>query len=89
MCSSRPRAEQHLVRWADSQFHDMESLSKMVDPSIRGECSVILLSRFADIISGCIRVILSFLTLHAQVSMQNCLCPISLQLQHKHHKHPG
>jgi len=59
----------------------------MVDPSIRGECSVILLSRFADIISGCIRVILSFLTLHAQVSMQNYLCPISLQLQHKHHKH--
>uniref|UniRef100_A0A0A9F7F3 Protein kinase domain-containing protein n=1 Tax=Arundo donax TaxID=35708 RepID=A0A0A9F7F3_ARUDO len=27
----------------------------MVDPSIRGECSEILLSRFADIISRCIR----------------------------------
>jgi hypothetical protein len=37
----------------------------MVDPSIRGECSVILLSRFADIISQCIQVILSFLSLHA------------------------
>jgi len=53
--SSRPRDEQHLVRWANSQLHDMESLSKMVDPSIRGECSVILLSRFADIISQCIQ----------------------------------
>ncbi|AQK60294.1 Putative STRUBBELIG family receptor protein kinase [Zea mays] len=53
--SSRPRAEQHLVRWADSQLHDMKSLSEMVDPSIRGECSVILLSCFADIISRCIQ----------------------------------
>jgi hypothetical protein len=72
MCSSRPRAEQHLVRWADSQFHDMESLSKMVDPSIQGECSMILLSRFADIISGCIRVKLLNLTclgFHAKLFM--------------------
>jgi serine/threonine protein kinase len=53
--SSRPRAEQHLVRWADSQLHDIESISKMVDPAIRGECSDILLSRFADIISQCIQ----------------------------------
>ncbi|EEC72599.1 hypothetical protein OsI_06067 [Oryza sativa Indica Group] len=53
--SSRPRAEQHLVRWADSQFHDIESISKMVDPSIQGECSEKVLSRFADIISRCIR----------------------------------
>ncbi|KAK3156143.1 hypothetical protein QOZ80_2AG0103400 [Eleusine coracana subsp. coracana] len=54
--SSRPRAEQHLVRWAGSQLHDIESLSKMVYPSIRGECSEILLSRFADIISRCIQL---------------------------------
>jgi serine/threonine protein kinase len=58
--SSRPRAEQHLVRWADSQFHDIESISKMVDPSIQGECSEKVLSRFADIISRCIRVIKYF-----------------------------
>jgi hypothetical protein len=56
--SSRPRHEQHLVRWAGSQLHDIESLSKMVDPSIRGECSEILLSWFADIISRCIQVII-------------------------------
>jgi hypothetical protein len=61
--SSRPRHEQHLVRWAGSQLHDIESLSKMVDPSIRGECSEILLSWFADIISRCIRVIIRFIDL--------------------------
>ncbi|OEL22283.1 Protein STRUBBELIG-RECEPTOR FAMILY 3 [Dichanthelium oligosanthes] len=53
--SSRPRHEQHLVRWASSQFHDIESLSKMVDPSIHGQCSEKALSRFADIISRCIQ----------------------------------
>ncbi|KAK3134278.1 hypothetical protein QOZ80_6AG0547180 [Eleusine coracana subsp. coracana] len=53
--SSRPRAEQHLVRWASSQLHDIESLSKMVDPSIQGQCSEKALSRFADIISRCIQ----------------------------------
>jgi hypothetical protein len=62
-CSSRPRHEHHLVRWACSQLHDIESLSKMVDPSIQGECSEILLSRFADIISRCIQVIIRFIDL--------------------------
>ncbi|XP_062229465.1 protein STRUBBELIG-RECEPTOR FAMILY 3-like isoform X2 [Phragmites australis] len=52
---SRPRAEQYLVRWASSQLHDIESLSKMVDPSILGQCSEKALSRFADIISRCIQ----------------------------------
>uniref|UniRef100_A0A453NIW7 Protein kinase domain-containing protein n=1 Tax=Aegilops tauschii subsp. strangulata TaxID=200361 RepID=A0A453NIW7_AEGTS len=52
--SSRPRHEQHLVRWAQSQFHDIESLTRIVDPSIRGECSEKVLSRFVDIISRCI-----------------------------------
>jgi hypothetical protein len=56
ICSSRPRAEQHLVRWADSQLHDIDSLTRMVDPSIRGECSEKVLSRFADIISRSVRV---------------------------------
>nr|XP_010921975.1 protein STRUBBELIG-RECEPTOR FAMILY 3 [Elaeis guineensis] len=53
--SSRPRAEQHLVRWASSQLHDINTLSRMVDPSIDGKYSVKSLSRFADIISRCIR----------------------------------
>ncbi|KAL6603109.1 hypothetical protein ACP70R_043470 [Stipagrostis hirtigluma subsp. patula] len=53
--SSRPRHEQHLVRWASAQLHDIESLSKMVDPAIRGQCSEKALSRFVDIISRCIQ----------------------------------
>ncbi|KAG8080079.1 hypothetical protein GUJ93_ZPchr0007g3015 [Zizania palustris] len=53
--SSRPRAEQHLVRWATSQLYDIDAISKMVDPSIRGQCSEKALSRFADIISSCIQ----------------------------------
>lgn len=53
--SSRPRAEQHLVRWAASQLYDIDAITKMVDPSIRGQCSEKALSRFADIISRCIQ----------------------------------
>lgn len=55
-CSSRPRAEQHLVRWATSQLYDIDAIAKMVDPSIQGQCSEKALSRFADIISRCIQV---------------------------------
>lgn len=50
---SRPRIEQHLVRWASSQLHDINALSRMVDPSISGKYSEKSLSRFADIISRC------------------------------------
>ncbi|XP_062189218.1 protein STRUBBELIG-RECEPTOR FAMILY 3-like isoform X3 [Phragmites australis] len=53
--SSRPRAEQHLVRWATSQLYDIDAISKMVDPSIKGQCSEKALSRLADIISRCIQ----------------------------------
>lgn len=53
--SSYPRAEQHLVRWATSQLYDIDAITKMVDPSIRGQCSDKALSRFADIISRCIQ----------------------------------
>ncbi|XP_062187384.1 protein STRUBBELIG-RECEPTOR FAMILY 3-like isoform X2 [Phragmites australis] len=53
--SSRPRAEQHLVRWATSQLYDIDAISKMVDPSIQGQCSEKALSRFADVISRCIQ----------------------------------
>ncbi|KAL6657785.1 hypothetical protein ACP70R_005565 [Stipagrostis hirtigluma subsp. patula] len=53
--SSRPRVEQHLVRWASSQLYDIDAISKMVDPTIKGQCSEKALSRFADIISRCIQ----------------------------------
>ncbi|KAJ0928721.1 putative protein kinase RLK-Pelle-LRR-V family [Helianthus annuus] len=53
--SSRPRGEQFLVRWAISQLHDIEALSRMVDPSLRAACSSKSLSRFADIISLCVQ----------------------------------
>ncbi|KAJ0976067.1 hypothetical protein J5N97_018032 [Dioscorea zingiberensis] len=53
--SSRPRAEQHLVRWASSQLHDINALSRMVDPSIDKKYPIKSLSRFADIISRCIQ----------------------------------
>uniref|UniRef100_M8B787 Protein STRUBBELIG-RECEPTOR FAMILY 3 n=1 Tax=Aegilops tauschii TaxID=37682 RepID=M8B787_AEGTA len=53
--SSRPRAEQHLVRWASTQLYDIDAITKMVDPLIRGQCSEKALSRFADVIGSCIQ----------------------------------
>ncbi|KAL2946120.1 hypothetical protein AAZX31_U003000 [Glycine max] len=53
--SSRPRVEQFLMRWAIPQLHDIDALSKMVDPSLNGEYPKKSLSRFADIISSCIQ----------------------------------
>lgn len=53
--SSRPRGEQHLVRWATNQLHDIASLSRMVDPSLNGRYPEKSLSGFADIISICIQ----------------------------------
>ncbi|CAL1397881.1 unnamed protein product [Linum trigynum] len=53
--SSRARGEQYLVRWAISQLHDIDSLARMVDPSLNGSYPAKSLSRFADIISRCIQ----------------------------------
>lgn len=53
--SSRPRTEQSLVRWAAPQLHDIDALSKMVDPALKGMYSAKSLSRFADIISLCVQ----------------------------------
>ncbi|GLJ33677.1 hypothetical protein SUGI_0676780 [Cryptomeria japonica] len=53
--SSRPRPEQSLVRWAAPQLHDIDALSKMVDPALKGIYSAKSLSRFADIISLCVQ----------------------------------
>lgn len=55
-CSTRPRGEQFLVRWAITQLHDIDALSKMVDPSLDGSYPSKSLSRFADIISLCVQV---------------------------------
>ncbi|KAK4259949.1 hypothetical protein QN277_006225 [Acacia crassicarpa] len=52
---SRSRGEQFLVRWAVPQLHDIDALTKMVDPSLNGAYSMKSLSRFADIISSCLQ----------------------------------
>lgn len=51
----RNRAEQILVRWAIPQLHDIDALSRMVDPSLHGEYTAKSLSHFADIISRCVQ----------------------------------
>ncbi|KAK4491670.1 hypothetical protein RD792_002435 [Penstemon davidsonii] len=51
----RPRGEQYLVRWAFSRLHDIDALSRMVDPSLNGAYPSKSLSRVADIISLCIQ----------------------------------
>ncbi|KAK9706660.1 hypothetical protein RND81_07G142800 [Saponaria officinalis] len=53
--SARPRGEQFLARWAIPQLHDIDALSKMVDPSLNGSYPSKSLSRFADIISLCVQ----------------------------------
>ncbi|KAJ4982154.1 hypothetical protein NE237_032991 [Protea cynaroides] len=52
---SQPRGEQFLVRWAIPQLHDIDALSRMVDPSLNGAYPAKSLSRFADIISLCVQ----------------------------------
>ncbi|XP_061346719.1 protein STRUBBELIG-RECEPTOR FAMILY 3-like isoform X2 [Gastrolobium bilobum] len=52
---TRPRGEQFLVRWAIHQLHDIDALSRMVDPSLKGHYPAKSLSNFADIISRCIQ----------------------------------
>lgn len=53
--SSRVRSEQSLVRWATPQLHDIDALSKMVDPCLNGMYPAKSLSRFADIIALCVQ----------------------------------
>ncbi|RDX94215.1 Protein STRUBBELIG-RECEPTOR FAMILY 3 [Mucuna pruriens] len=52
---TRPRGEHFLVRWAIPQLHDIDALSKMVDPSLNGNYPAKSLSNFADIISRCVQ----------------------------------
>ncbi|KAG8385572.1 hypothetical protein BUALT_Bualt03G0059100 [Buddleja alternifolia] len=51
----RPRGEQYLARLALSKLHDIDALSRMVDPSLNGAYPSKSLSRVADIISLCIQ----------------------------------
>ncbi|KAJ7561015.1 hypothetical protein O6H91_03G010800 [Diphasiastrum complanatum] len=51
----RTRTQQSLVRWATPQLHDIDALSKMVDPALKGIYPAKSLSRFADIISLCVQ----------------------------------
>ncbi|KAB2025808.1 hypothetical protein ES319_D06G174200v1 [Gossypium barbadense] len=53
--STRPRLEQSLVRWATPQLHDIDALSKMVDPALEGLYPVKSLSRFADVVALCVQ----------------------------------
>ncbi|GMI73001.1 STRUBBELIG-receptor family 6 [Hibiscus trionum] len=53
--STRTRLEQSLVRWATPQLHDIDALSKMVDPALEGLYPVKSLSRFADVIALCVQ----------------------------------
>ncbi|RAL42909.1 hypothetical protein DM860_009416 [Cuscuta australis] len=53
--STRAHGEQLLVRWAGPLLHDINALTNMVDPSLRGSYTPKSLSRFADIIFRCIQ----------------------------------
>ncbi|KAK9149237.1 hypothetical protein Scep_007994 [Stephania cephalantha] len=53
--SSRPRSEQSLVRWAAPRLHDIDALTKMVDPALEGLYHAKSLSRFADVIVLCVQ----------------------------------
>lgn len=61
--SSLLRSEQSLVRWATPQLHDIDALTKMVDPTLEGLYPVKSLSRFADVIALCVQVLLTVLFL--------------------------
>ncbi|KAL9247206.1 hypothetical protein vseg_020662 [Gypsophila vaccaria] len=53
--SSKSTAEQNLVQWATPQLHDIDSLERMADPSLRGLYPPKSISRFADIIALCVQ----------------------------------
>ncbi|KAK9150003.1 hypothetical protein Syun_008312 [Stephania yunnanensis] len=52
---SKSLGEQFLAAWAVSQLHDINALSRMVDPSLHGAYPMKSVSRFADIISLCLQ----------------------------------
>lgn len=60
---TRSRGEQFLVRWAIPQLHDIDLLTRMVDPALGGKYPIKSLSHFADIISRCVQVSYSVMPL--------------------------
>jgi hypothetical protein len=54
--SSKPKAEQCLVRWATPQLHDINAVEKMADHALRGLYPPKSLFGFADIIALCVQV---------------------------------
>jgi hypothetical protein len=52
----RIRGEQYLARWAITQLHDIDALSRMVDPALNGKYPTKSLSHFADVIARCVLV---------------------------------
>lgn len=62
--SSKPEAEGCLARWASPQLlHDIDALTKMVDPALRGLYPPKSISQFADIVAMCVRVSKCFFTM--------------------------
>ena len=55
-CRTRPRGHQTLAQWAIPRLHDIDALTRMVDPSLHGAYPKKSLSRFADIISRSLQV---------------------------------
>ncbi|KAJ4773345.1 hypothetical protein LUZ62_057602 [Rhynchospora pubera] len=53
--SSRRTEEQLMVNWAVQHLHDIDALSQMVDPSLRGLYPPKAVSRFADVIGLCVQ----------------------------------
>ncbi|KAE8075879.1 hypothetical protein FH972_014562 [Carpinus fangiana] len=51
---TRTRGEQYLVRWATTQLHDIDALSRMVDPALNGKYPTKSVSHFADVIARCV-----------------------------------
>ncbi|KAH0453220.1 hypothetical protein IEQ34_017544 [Dendrobium chrysotoxum] len=54
--SCRAISEQSLVKWAIPQLHDIDALSRMVDPALNVIYLAKSLSRFADIVALCVQV---------------------------------
>ncbi|XP_073061438.1 protein STRUBBELIG-RECEPTOR FAMILY 3-like isoform X2 [Primulina eburnea] len=51
----RPRGSQYLARWALPHLYDIDALSRIVEPSLKGAYPSKSLSRLADIITLCIQ----------------------------------
>jgi len=53
--SSKPRAEQSLVKFVTPQLHDINALEALADPALRGLYPPKALSRFADVLARCVQ----------------------------------